>query len=371
MHLALCATSLRLSTNLQFTHSDCNSILWLQVVNEAGILATKQGPADAFSSSDSPTMLAAVRPKAHFLSPDSLPEVNAPGTPGSTPSTPGTASATPGMPTAGAQAENSALSFLGRGNAASLPRRVLRAYLAVEMLLEVQQAVKKQLAEGGPKVLTVVKSPKSPSKSAPKAQKSHLALDMTAANAGKTGSQPTAVATVEGANEVVSLPSTEAGLSAQHKSGLAVADSIDAEFLAAQKSAHLTARKAFNFTMQGSWRLLWLALMGDASYWQEAMHLLESRKRGGRFFALPLLVFLQAVAFSSQVTVPVDNLCVATKPIQYQLHAAAAMQVLFSDLGIHSLSEHDCAQCHLPWLSSFSLHTAGHVLSHGILCRLN
>ena len=183
-------------------------------------------------------MLAAVRPKAHFLQPDAV----APSTPvEEDPNSPGVDPRT-------TKTENSAMSFLGRGNANNLPRRVLRAYLAVEMLLEVQQSVRQQLAQGGPKPTALTKSPKSPNKPAPKAQKSHLALDMTPANAGKSV-KATATAG-EGPNlEVVSLPSSEAGLSAQHKSGLAVADSIDTEFLAAKKSAHLTARKAFNFTM--------------------------------------------------------------------------------------------------------------------------
>lgn len=186
---------------------------------------------------------------------------------------------------------------MGRGKADSLPRRVLRAYLAVEMLLEVQQAIKKQLKEGKP-----VTAPKSPSKAPLKAQKSHLVLEVSPT---KPGTQ-SAVAVVQpvSATETVTLPSDDHGLSAQHKTGLAVADSIDAEFLAAQKAAHLTIRKAFNFRMQGSWRLLWLSLMGDTSFWQEAMHLLQELRTHHIAlypFMWPLLVFLQAVAHLSQV----------------------------------------------------------------------
>ena len=190
------------------------------------------------------------------------------------------------------------MSFLGHGEADSLPRRVLRAYLAVEMLLEVQQAVKQQLKDG-PKPVALLKSPSKPP---PKAQKSHLVLDVSPTKPG-TGS---AVAVVEPVafTEAVTLPSDEHGLSAQHKTGLAVADGIDAEFLAAQRSAHLTWHQAFNFRMQGSWRLMWLSLMGDASFWQEAMHLLEGLRRHHRvtyIFMVPLLGLLQAIAFASQV----------------------------------------------------------------------
>ena len=50
--------------------------------------------------------------------------------------------------------------------------------------------------------------------------------------------------------------------------------------------------------------------MGDASFWQEAMHLLE-RKRGGYFFLMPLMIFLKSIAFASQVgtTQPVFGPC--------------------------------------------------------------
>ena len=180
----------------------------------------------------------------------------------------------------------------------SLNRNVLRAYLAVEMVLGVQQAVRQSL-DGTAKVVA---------KPAPKAQSSFTAVeitDTTATQPGKVSAVSTGAPT-KSSTLAVAMPTPadkEAGLSAQHHDGLAVAEEIEAEFTRAQKAAHLTAHKAFNFSMQGSWRLLWLALMGDTSFWQEAMHLVDG-SRGHKFLrycAFPLMVLLQAIATLSQV----------------------------------------------------------------------
>jgi len=267
---------------------------------DAAALKQRSRPTDLPSS---PTLLAAVHARPHFLA-----------------STVATAESTTPAPTDGSPASPhaatdeqhaadqplstllSSLSFVGDTDASSLPRRVLRAYLAVEMLLEVQQAVKKQMQEGSSKALVVSKP--SPTKAAPKAQKSHLALDI-AAHTGSTKPGPAgALATAPAAadKEDVGLPAEDANLSAQHKSGLVVADSVDAEFAAAQKSAHLTVHQAINFFSQSSWRLFWLALMGDVSFWQEAMHLTEGRRSRGLYYLLfPYLMCLQLVAFASEV----------------------------------------------------------------------
>lgn len=187
----------------------------------------------------------------------------------------------------------------------TLNRNVLRAYLAVEMVLGVQQAVKQSL-DGTAKVV---------SKSAPKAQSSFTAVEIketTVAKPGKVSAVSTGSAAKSG-TLAVAMPTpadNEAGLSAQHHTGLAVAEEIEAEFTKAQKAAHLTAHKAFNFSMQGSWRLLWLALMGDTSFWQEAMHLVDG-SRGHRFLrycAFPLMVVLQAIATLSQVCSPLNTM---------------------------------------------------------------
>ncbi|KAL3151781.1 hypothetical protein ABBQ38_012755 [Trebouxia sp. C0009 RCD-2024] len=179
----------------------------------------------------------------------------------------------------------------------TLNRNVLRAYLAVEMVLGVQQAVRQNL-NGTAKVVA---------KPAPKAQSSFTSVEITETTATQPG-KVSAIATgapAKSSTLAVAMPSPaerEAGLSAQHHEGLAVAEEIEAEFTRAQKAAHLTVRKAFNFTMQGSWRLLWLALMGDTSFWQEAMHLVDG-SRGRKFLrycAFPLMVLLQAIATLSQ-----------------------------------------------------------------------
>jgi len=267
---------------------------------DAAALKQRSRPTDLPSS---PSLLAAVHARPHFLA-----------------AAEATAESTTAAPTDGSLASPdatsdeqpardqplstllSSLSFVGHTDASSLPRRVLRAYLAVEMLLEVQQAIKKQMQGGSSKALVVSKP--SPTKAAPKAQKSHLALDI-AAHAGSTKPGPAGaleIAPVAADKEDVGLPGTDANLSAQHTSGLVVADSVDAEFAAAQKSAHLTVRKAINFFMQSSWRLFWLALMGDVSFWQEAMHLIEGRRsRFLHYLLFPYLMCLQLVAFASEV----------------------------------------------------------------------
>lgn len=186
----------------------------------------------------------------------------------------------------------------------TLNRNVLRAYLAVEMVLGVQQAVKQSL-DGTAKVV---------SKSAPKAQSSFTAVEIKETTVAKPG-KVSAVSTgaTKSGTLAVAMPTpadNEAGLSAQHHNGLAVAEEIEAEFTKAQKAAHLTAHKAFNFSMQGSWRLLWLSLMGDTSFWQEAMHLVDG-SRGHRFLrycAFPLMVVLQAIASLSQVCSPLNTM---------------------------------------------------------------
>lgn len=187
----------------------------------------------------------------------------------------------------------------------TLNRNVLRAYLAVEMVLGVQQAVKQSL-DGTAKVV---------SKPPPKAQSSFTAVEITETTVtqpGKVLAVSTGVSTKSG-TLAVAMPTpadNEAGLSAQHHNGLAVAEEIEAEFTRAQKAAHLTAHKAFNFSMQGSWRLLWLALMGDTSFWQEAMHLVDG-SRGHKFLrycAFPLMVVLQAIATLSQVCYPLNTM---------------------------------------------------------------
>ncbi len=290
---------------------DCSTLKCscvLQIAPPAGMLADAAALKDSSRLSDmpnSPTLLAAVHARRHFLAPDEAPANNAADMPtdasSASPHATTDVSSAPGLSVL--RPELSSLSFVEHTNASSLPRRVLRAYLAVEMLLEVQQAVKKQM-QGGNKSLVVSKSP---AKAAPKAQKSHLALDVIAhAGSTKPGSAGAAEVLPAAADtEVMSLPSTDAGLSAQHKTGLVVADNIDAEFLAAQKSAHLTVHQAFNFGMQSSWRLVWLSLMGDASFWQEAMHLMDERRnRFLHYMLLPVLVVLQIIAFASQVTLP-------------------------------------------------------------------
>lgn len=186
----------------------------------------------------------------------------------------------------------------GDATEVTLNRNVLRAYLAVEMVLGVQQAVRQNL-DGTAKVVA---------KPTPKAQSSFTSVEITETTATQPG-KVSAIATgapAKSSTLAVAMPSPaerEAGLSAQHHDGLAVAEEIEAEFTRAQKAAHLTAHKAFSFTMQGSWRLLWLALMGDTSFWQEAMHLVDG-SRGHKFLrycAFPLMVLLQAIATLSQV----------------------------------------------------------------------
>ena len=230
----------------------------------------KQKGRPSFGMLGSPTLLGAVRARQHFLTP-----VGGEKPAGDAASSPPTAAddEVPVSPTSAAAARaqrRATMEFLGKGDGSSLPRRVLRAYLAVELLMEVQQAVKQQLLQGARSPAPV----KSPSKKPPKAQKSHVSLEMS--DAAKGGKGSTAVV---------------------------VADSIDAEFLAAQKAAHLTVRKAVHFTMQSSYRLLWLSLMGDTSFWQEAMHLQHGLTHNRLFYyvLLPLMVFLQAIAWFSQV----------------------------------------------------------------------
>ena len=194
----------------------------------------------------------------------------------------------------------------------TLNRNVLRAYLAVEMVLGVQQAVRQNL-DGTAKV--VAKPP-------PKAQSSFTAVEITETTATQPGkmSAITTGAPATSNTLAVAMPGAadhEAGLSAQHHDGLAVAEEIEAEFTRAQKAAHLTARKAFNFSMQGTWRLLWLALMGDTSFWQEAMHLVDG-SRGYKFLRyclFPILVVLQAIATLSQVVTALSHFSnLATRP---------------------------------------------------------
>ena len=265
----------------------------------ADAVANKQNAAatDSPRATGSPTIQAAVRARTHFLPPDALVEGSAEdATAVATDETP----MSPAHQTRAAPRNGNKMSFLGRGQPDSLPRRVLRAYLAVELLLEVQQAVRQRLKEG-PKPITL---PQSPRKAPLKAQKSHLVLEVSPTKAGTES----AVAVVQpvSTTETVTLPGADHGLSAQHKTGLAVAESIDAEFLEAQKAAHLTFQSAFSFRMQGTWRLLWLSLMGDASFWQEAMHLLQSlraRHRVSYPFMWPLMVCLQAIANASQVVI--------------------------------------------------------------------
>ena len=267
---------------------------------DAAALKQRSKPTDLPSS---PTLLAAVHARPHFLA--STVATAESTTPAPTDGSPASPDAAADEQPAGDQPLStllSSLSFVGHTDASSLPRRVLRAYLAVEMLLEVQQAVKKQMQEGSSKALVVSKP--SPTKTAPKAQKSHLALDI-GAHAGSTKPGPVGVLATAPApadKEEVGLPSEDANLSAQHKTGLVVADSVDAEFAAAQKSAHLTVHQAINFFSQSSWRLFWLALMGDVSFWQEAMHLTEGRRSRGLYYLLfPYLMCLQLVAFASEV----------------------------------------------------------------------
>ena len=277
----------------------------LQIESPAGMLADATVLKESSRPSDmphSPTLLAAIRARPHFLASALAPAAAESSAETPTNGSPDAAADVPALPLSSTP-ELSSLDFVAHSNASSLPRRVLRAYLAVEMLLEVQQAVKKQMQGGGNSLIVS----KSPTRAAPKAQKSHLALDVSAhAGTMKPGAGGALeVVPAAGDTEVVSLPGTTAGLSAQHKSGLVVADSIDAEFLAAQKAAHLTVRKAISFGMQSYWRLLWLALMGDASFWQEAMHLIDGRRnRFLHYMLLPVLVFWQIIAFASQVTLP-------------------------------------------------------------------
>ncbi|KAL0026270.1 hypothetical protein WJX77_007445 [Trebouxia sp. C0004] len=266
-------------------------------MSDAVALKQRSRPTDLPGS---PNLLAAVHARPHFLAAAEATSESTTAAP--TDGSPASPHAATDEQPAGDQPLStllSSLSFVGHTDASSLPRRVLRAYLAVEMVLEVQQAVKKQMQEGSSKALVVSKP--SPSKAAPKAQKSHLALDITS-HAGSTKPGPALdIAPVAADKEDVGLPGTDANLSAQHKSGLVVADSVDAEFAAAQKSAHLTVRKAINFFMQSSWRLFWLALMGDVSYWQEAMHLIEGRRsRFLHYLLFPYLMCLQLVAFASE-----------------------------------------------------------------------
>ena len=255
----------------------------------------------------SPKLLAAVRARQHFIG---HPGSDGPKSPLKDASQKGTLEAAESAngqssPTAASTALVDRRGVSAKIDAATLDddevilnRNVLRAYLAVEMVLGVQQAVRQSL-DGTAKVVA---------KPAPKAQSSFTAVEITETTATQPG-KVSAVSTgapSKSSTLAVAMPTSadnEAGLSAQHHDGLAVAEEIEAEFARAQKAAHLTAHKAFNFSMQGSWRLLWLALMGDTSFWQEAMHLVDG-SRGHKFLrycAFPLMVLLQAIATLSQV----------------------------------------------------------------------
>ena len=261
----------------------------------------------SLARSGSPKLLAAVRARQHFIGHPSLEAPKSPSQRGA------------GEEVADAESANTQSTTLVdrrgfSGNVAdagaldaddvTLNRNVLRAYLAVEMVLGVQQAVRQSL-DGTAKVVV---------KPAPKAQSSFTSVEITETTTtqpGKVSTVSTGASTKSG-TLAVAMPGPaerEAGLSAQHHDGLAVAEEIEAEFTRAQKAAHLTAHKAFNFTMQGSWRLLWLALMGDTSFWQEAMHLVDG-SRGHKFLrycAFPLMVLLQAIATLSQVCSSLDH----------------------------------------------------------------
>lgn len=300
-------------------------VVWaiLQVVTGSGQLADaialKEGvrPSGAsLTQSGSPKLLAAVRARQHFVGNPGLPnkdgsprkdaDLDQPGAFQASADSDAESATSQSLPTATSAAlvDRRGLSAnvgdaAAMDEAVTLNRNVLRAYLAVEMVLGIQQAVRQSL-DGTAKV--VAKPP-------PKAQSSFTAVEITDTTATQPG-KVSAIATgapAPSSTLAVAMPSPaerEAGLSAQHHDGLAVAEEIEAEFTRAQKAAHLTARKAFNFGMQGSWRLLWLALMGDTSFWQEAMHLVDG-SRGHKFLrycAFPLMVVLQAIATLSQVS---------------------------------------------------------------------
>ena len=281
----------------------------------ADAIALKDRPFDpSLIQSGSPKLLAAVRARQHFVGepglglPLSVEKSKSPETNGE-PSQKGAFQAiaesdeeSATSPTAASAALVGRRGFLASvgdaANEVTLNRNVLRAYLAVEMVLGVQQAVRQNL-DGTAKVVA---------KPAPKAQSSFTSVEITETTATQPGkmSAITTGAPAKSSTLAVAMPGPadrEAGLSAQHHEGLAVAEEIEAEFTRAQKAAHLTASKAFSFTMQGSWRLLWLALMGDTSFWQEAMHLVDG-SRGRkilRYLAFPLMVVLQLIATLSQV----------------------------------------------------------------------
>ena len=278
----------------------------------ADAIALKDRPFDpSLIQSGSPKLLAAVRARQHFVGDPGLgllPSTDKSKSPGKDrdPSQKGAFQATAdsdeesaASPIAVSTARRGFLASVGdAADEVTLNKNVLRAYLAVEMVLGVQQAVRQNL-DGTAKVVA---------KPAPKAQSSFTSVEITETTATQPG-KVSAVATgapAKSSTLAVAMPGPadrEAGLSAQHHDGLAVAEEIEAEFTRAQNAAHLTARTAFNFTMQGSWRLLWLALMGDTSFWQEAMTLVDgSRGRKVlRYCAFPLMVVLQAIATLSQV----------------------------------------------------------------------
>lgn len=256
----------------------------------------------------SPQLLAAVRVRQHFLGPQDpkspRKDTNASQRGASVETEDAESATSQASPTAASRALvdrrgiSANMADSADASEVTLNRNVLRAYLAVEMVLGVQQAVRQNL-DGTAKVVA---------KPAPKAQSSFTSVEITETTATQPG-KVSAIATgapAKSSTLAVAMPGPadrEAGLSAQHHEGLAVAEEIEAEFTRAQKAAHLTVRKAFNFTMQGSWRLLWLALMGDTSFWQEAMHLVDG-SRGRKFLrycAFPLMVLLQAIASLSQV----------------------------------------------------------------------
>lgn len=287
-------------------------IAMLQVQSGTGQLADavalKESVRSFTGQSGSPKLLAAVRARQHFIG---HPGSDAPKSPLKDASQRGALEAAESAndqssPTAASKAlvdrrgisANVVDAAAEDDDEVTLNRNVLRAYLAVEMVLGVQQAVRQSL-DGTAKVVA---------KPGPKAQSSFTAVEITETTATQPG-KVSAVSTgapSKSSTLAVAMPTPadkEAGLSAQHHDGLAVAEEIEAEFTRAQKAAHLTARKAFSFSMQGSWRLLWLALMGDTSFWQEAMHLVDG-SRGHKFLrycAFPLMVVLQAIATLSQV----------------------------------------------------------------------
>lgn len=292
----------------------------------ADAVALKESVRSFTGQSGSPKLLAAVRARQHFIghpgsdAPKSpLKDASQRGALGAAESAIDQSSPTAALVDRRGISANIADAAAEDDEEVTLNRNVLRAYLAVEMVLGIQQAVRQSL-DGTAKVVP---------KPGPKAQSSFTAVEITETTAtqpGKVSAISTGAAS-KSSTLAVAMPTPadkEAGLSAQHHDGLAVAEEIEAEFTRAQKAAHLTAHKAFNFSMQGSWRLLWLALMGDTSFWQEAMHLVDG-SRGHKFLrycAFPLMVLLQAIATLSQVRSRfLYKTCVFALELQLLAHA--------------------------------------------------